>query len=147
MMREVLERRFTTSHPLPDPLPSREREPLPDLIIIDGGKGQLNIAIDVLKNMNLGISVIGVAKGKGPGARAKGLWKEKKEEEIYLPNRANPVILKRGSLELMLLQQVRDEAHRFAIKYHRKLRDTVQPMPKASARQVKKMFRTKNEGG
>lgn len=112
MMHEVLGRRL-----------SNEGD-LPDLLVVDGGKGQLNIAIQLMKDLEVvDVPVIGVAKGQGPGARSKGLWEEKKEEEIYLPGRKNPVILKRGSPELMMLQRLRDEAHRFAVKYHRKLRD------------------------
>lgn len=96
----------------------------PNLIVVDGGKGQLNRVLLALKELNVtGVDVISIAKGKGEGARAKGLWEGKKEEEIYLPNRKNPVLLRRGSPELLLLQHLRDESHRFAISYHRKLRD------------------------
>ncbi len=112
MMREVLTRRF------------QSEDPHPDLLIVDGGKGQLKVALQVLQEASLSsIPVMGVAKGSGQGARAKGLWEGKKEEEIYLPHRKNAVIFKKGSPELMLLQRIRDEAHRFALKYHRKLRD------------------------
>lgn len=96
----------------------------PNLIVVDGGKGQLNRVLLALAELNItGVDVISIAKGKGEGARAKGLWEGKKEEEIYLPNRKNPVLLRRGSPELLLLQHLRDESHRFAISYHRKLRD------------------------
>ncbi|MDO8518641.1 MAG: excinuclease ABC subunit UvrC [Deltaproteobacteria bacterium] len=149
MMKEVLGRRFKGNKKdiEKSPLPpffkggkfqrgvSREELSTPPfekggwggiLVVIDGGKGQLNAALEVLKEAGLeAIPVIGIAKGHGPGARAKGLWKEKKEEEIWLPGRKNPLILRRGSPELMLLQRVRDEAHRLAIKYHRKLRDVL----------------------
>ena len=112
MMREVLSRRFTG-----DP----ERA---DLIVVDGGKGQLAVAERVLKELSIdGILPIAIAKGRGPGARAKGIWKGKKEEEIYLPGRKNPLRLRSGSPVLLLLQRIRDEAHRFAINYHRTLRD------------------------
>lgn len=115
MMREVLTRRF---------LRDERQGPRPALVIVDGGKGQLGIALKVLAELNLtGIGVIGIAKGQGPGSRARGLWAGKKEEEIYLPGRKNPLKLRRGSAELMLLQQIRDEAHRFAIAYHRRLRE------------------------
>lgn len=116
MMHEVLTRRF---------LPTSDKGPSTvDLLVVDGGKGQLHIALKVLSELQItNIPVIGIAKGQGMGARAKGLWQGKKEEEIYLPHRKNPVILKRGSSELMLLQRLRDEAHRFALRYHRKLRD------------------------
>lgn len=114
MMYEVLSRRFQNEN----------KEDLPNLIMIDGGRGQLNIALKVLEELKINqVEVIGVAKGQGEGVRAKGEWKEKKEEEIYLPNRKNPIKLKTGSIELKLIQRVRDESHRFAIQFHRKLRD------------------------
>src|SRR5690606_31531511 len=79
---------------------------LPDLLIIDGGKGQLNIAIEVLQAVGLfgRVPVCGLAK---------------QFEEIYLPGREKPVILPRRSEGLFLMQRVRDEAHRFAITSHR----------------------------
>ncbi|MGA9347957.1 MAG: excinuclease ABC subunit UvrC [Anaerolineae bacterium] len=82
---------------------------LPDLIIIDGGKGQLNAALEVLEEHGL--------KGEVP---AIGL--AKKQEEIFLPGRPEPLVLPRDSQGLYLLQRIRDEAHRFAVGYHRKLR-------------------------
>lgn len=125
MMKEVLGRRFAVGASFMAPGRDESRPyNLPDLLVIDGGKGQLNAALQVLEESGFGqIAAIGVAKGKGPGARAKGIWEGKKEEEIYLPHRKNPLVLKKGSPELLLLQRLRDEAHRFAIKYHRKLRD------------------------
>ncbi len=78
----------------------------PDLLMVDGGKGQLSSAMEILGGS--GISAIGLAK---------------REEEIFLPKKQEPVILGRDSLSLKLLQRVRDEAHRFAITYHRKLRN------------------------
>lgn len=116
MMFEVLKRRFARK--------GDTKWQHPDLIVIDGGKGQLGLALKALEELNLiGIDIVAIAKGQGKGARAKGLWEGKKEEEIYLPHRKNPVILRRGSAELMLLQRLRDESHRFAITYHRKLRE------------------------
>ena len=82
---------------------------LPDLVIIDGGKGQLNAALEVLEEYGL--------KGEVP---AIGL--AKKQEEIFIPGRSEPLVLPRDSQGLYLLQRIRDEAHRFAIGYHRKLR-------------------------
>ena len=81
----------------------------PNLLVVDGGRGQLNVAVRVLED--LGLEDIQVA------SLAKRL------EEVYLPDRADPVRIPRDSEALYLLQQVRDEAHRFAITYHRKLRD------------------------
>ncbi len=77
----------------------------PDLIIVDGGKGQLSSAVEVMDGS--GITLVGLAK---------------REEEIFRPHCSDPVILPRDSLALKLCQRVRDEAHRFAITYHRKLR-------------------------
>ena len=80
----------------------------PDLIVIDGGKGQLGMACEVLDELNLShIPIIGLAK---------------EFEEIYLPNSRKPIIIPKNNKALHLLQQVRDESHRFAITYHRKLR-------------------------
>ena len=79
----------------------------PDLIVIDGGKGQLSSALEELKILDVDIPVISLAK---------------REEEIFLPNKRNPVILAHDSLGLKLLQRIRDEAHRFAVSYHRVLR-------------------------
>jgi excinuclease ABC subunit C len=80
----------------------------PNLLLVDGGRGQLNVAIRVLEE--LGLEDLAVA------ALAKRF------EEVYLPEREEPVQIRRDSEALFLLQQVRDEAHRFAISYHRKLR-------------------------
>jgi excinuclease ABC subunit C len=80
----------------------------PNLLVIDGGKGQLNVAVRVLEDLGLEeISVVGLAK---------------RFEEVYRPGDADPVRIPRDSPALYLLQQVRDEAHRFAITYHRTLR-------------------------
>jgi len=81
----------------------------PNLVLIDGGKGQLGVAVRVLEEMGLeDIAVASLAK---------------RFEEVYVPGEAEPVRIPRDSEALYLLQQVRDEAHRFAITYHRKLRD------------------------
>ncbi len=98
MMKELLTRRLKLI----------ETDPEPDLIVIDGGKGQLGMACDVLEELNLThIPIIGLAK---------------EFEEIYLPNTSRPIIIPKNNRALHLLQQVRDESHRFAITYHRKLR-------------------------
>ena len=98
MMEELLSRR----------LKKIEEDPEPDLIVIDGGKGQLNMVCGVLDNLNLNhIPVIGLAK---------------EFEEIYIPNSKRPIIIPKNNHALHLLQQIRDESHRFAITYHRKLR-------------------------
>jgi excinuclease ABC subunit C len=81
----------------------------PNLLVVDGGKGQLGVAVRVLEDLGLeDISVVGLAK---------------KFEEVYVPGDPEPIRIPRDSEALYLLQQVRDEAHRFAITYHRQLRD------------------------
>ena len=98
MMEELLTRR----------LKMVDRDPEPDLIVIDGGKGQLGMACGVLDKLDLAhIPIIGLAK---------------EFEEIYVPNTKRPIIIPKNNKALHLLQQVRDESHRFAITYHRKLR-------------------------
>ncbi|MBU0505764.1 excinuclease ABC subunit C, partial [bacterium] len=115
MLKEVFKRRFSKK---------TSGWKKPDLIIVDGGKGQLKQIQTVFKELGISnIDFIAIAKGQGEGARARGEWLTKKQEEIYLPDRANPVILKPGTKELNLLQHIRDEAHRFAITYHRRLRE------------------------
>jgi excinuclease ABC subunit C len=115
-MREILRRRFrrAAEEHAPDPGDKARKNDeqwkiLPDLLIVDGGKGQLNIAIDVLQEFGLSesVPVVGLAK---------------REEELFLPGRSDSIWLKRGSQALHLVQRVRDEAHRFAITYHRNLR-------------------------
>ncbi len=99
MMEEVIKRKYSS-----DILKS---DPLPNLLIIDGGKGQLNIALEVLKKLNLSIPAISIAK---------------KNEEIYVEWLDLPITLDQDSFVLKLVQNVRDEAHRFAISYHKTLR-------------------------
>lgn len=103
-MKEVLMRRYQRI------LRGKEEEKkIPDLIIVDGGKGQLSAALEVMDELGLNdLSIVSLAK---------------KLEEIYLPGYSEPVVFPVGSKALFLFQQVRDEAHRFAINYHRKLRE------------------------
>jgi excinuclease ABC subunit C len=89
---------------------------LPDLVIIDGGKGQLSAAMEVMHELKLDIPTIGVAKEEGSHSKLTTA------EEIYIPGASEPIILPRSSQGLYLLQRIRDEAHRFGITYHRKLR-------------------------
>ena len=99
-MKEVLTRRL--SH-----LGEKKWEK-PDLIIIDGGKGQLSSVMQIIDELGIkGIDVVSLAK---------------KNEEVFLPKQSKPVILPRNSSALFLFQRIRDEAHRFAITFHRKLR-------------------------
>ncbi len=86
--------------------------PAPDLILLDGGKGQLSAVVPVLEEMGVGSDL--------PDIPLRSL--AKRDEEVFEPGRPEPVVLERNSPELHLLQRVRDEAHRFANTYHRKLR-------------------------
>ncbi|HEX8997881.1 MAG TPA: excinuclease ABC subunit UvrC [Ktedonobacterales bacterium] len=88
----------------------------PDLVIVDGGRPQLNAAAETLADLDIRIPVIGIAK---ENHGAIGTY-----EEIYLIDQPQPLVLPRASQGLYLLQRVRDEAHRFAISYHRNLRST-----------------------
>jgi excinuclease ABC subunit C len=100
MVAEVVRRRYGRM--------KREGAAYPDLVVIDGGKGQLAAAYAELKKLDADIPLISLAK---------------REEEVFLPGKRQAVLLSKDSLGLKLLQRVRDEAHRFAIAYHRKLRD------------------------
>lgn len=114
-MKEVLTRRYQKTE---------EENNLPDLIIIDGGKGHLNIALKVLRELNIvSVDVIGIAKEEGRHDKGATL------EQIFLPNLKDPLLLPRHSPILFFLQKVRDEAHRVAISFLRK-------------RQVKKTVRS-----
>ncbi len=113
MMHEVLSRRFKF----------KDEDVLPDLLMVDGGRGQLAIAIQVLKELEIeGLDVIGLAKEKTISS-FQGKMIEKLQERVYLPGQKNPIIFPETSPALHLLQRVRDEAHRFAVTYHKKLRD------------------------
>ncbi len=89
-----------------------EKFPAPDLVLLDGGKGQLSAVVPIFKEMGVGKDL--------PDITLRSL--AKRDEEVFQPGRPEPVILRRDSPELHLLQRVRDEAHRFANTYHRKLR-------------------------
>ncbi len=107
MMREVLRRRFQRA------LEGDEKFlPLPDLLMIDGGKGQLSAALEVLQEKNLELlPTVGLAK---------------QHELLFVPGRSEAIALPRNSPSLHLLQRIRDEAHRFAITHHRKRRGKAQ---------------------
>ena len=95
-MQEVVYRRY------------KDYEDLPNLVVIDGGKGQLSSALEVIRGLGLAeLPVVGLAK---------------REEEIFIPHRSISILLDRDSAALHLIQRIRDEAHRFAITFHRKLR-------------------------
>src|SRR5215813_3478543 len=113
MMLEVLKRRFTRGN---------QEEDLPDLVVVDGGKGQLAMALAAMAEVGVkGVEAVGLAKMRVQSA-PRSAEIERSEERVFLPGQSNPVILKRNSNALFLLQRVRDEAHRFAITHHKKLR-------------------------
>jgi excinuclease ABC subunit C len=100
-MQEVVRRRYTRM--------IAEDTPRPDLIIIDGGKGQLSHAVEIMRELGLqDMTIIGLAK---------------RLEEVFFPDQSEAILLPKTSSSLKLLQQARDEAHRFAIEFHRSLRD------------------------
>jgi excinuclease ABC subunit C len=96
---------------------------LPDFILMDGGKGQLTVVCTVLEELGLTgrIDVAGIAKSRVM-ANVRGKVVERSEERFFLPGRKNSVNLRQGSPALFMLERLRDEAHRFAITHHRKLR-------------------------
>ncbi len=111
MMAEVLRRRFKRAAQAVEAQDAAQAEgwgALPDLLIVDGGKPQLNVALDVLREAG------------APQIPAAGLAKQ--EEELYVKDFSEPIVLPRTSQALYLLQRVRDEAHRFAVTYHRSVR-------------------------
>lgn len=115
MLREVFQRRFRAE--------SVGNGALPDLVVVDGGVGQLNAVLEILAELGLAGSfdIVSLAKSRvlhDVGAPAV----RKSDERVFLPGRKNPVVLRQNSAPLLLLAAIRDEAHRFAIGYHRKLR-------------------------
>jgi excinuclease ABC subunit C len=113
-MREVLSRRFDRM----------DEEPLPDLLMLDGGKAQLGVAVALLRDRGIDLPALGLAKEvdtESPSPRVKrggGL----KAERVFLPGRKDAIFLPPNSKGMLLLQRLRDESHRFAIEYQRSLR-------------------------
>lgn len=103
MLREVLLRRFRKGP---------EDKDLPDLIVIDGGKGQLNVALAALKDLGIDIPAVSIAKSR-PGEEGPS------PERFFIPGRMNPIVPPQHSAVVHLMARLRDEAHRFAITYHR----------------------------
>ncbi|NJL59248.1 MAG: hypothetical protein HC887_05965 [Desulfobacteraceae bacterium] len=104
-MAEVLHRRFGKGE---------DSKPYPDILMVDGGKGQLNIAMSVIRELGLEgeFAIIGIAK--------KDESKGETEDKIYIAGRANPIQWGRDRDILLFLEHIRDEAHRFAISFHRR---------------------------
>ena len=110
MMKEILERRIARGI---------KQHDLPDLLVVDGGRGQLNVARGVIERLGVeDIDVLGIAKGRVAGGKRR----VRDKERIYSPLLSEPLLLEGGSEALYLLQRIRDEAHRFAITYHKMLR-------------------------
>ena len=139
MMREVLTRRFTGG------------EVFPDLVVVDGGKGQLNVALSVMKDLKIKMDVIGLAKEERSFVTGKEIRKMKavkSEDRVYLPGRKDAVFLSAWPGALALLQQVRDEAHRFAVSYHHRLkqkedfRSVLDAIPDIGIRRRKSLLQT-----
>jgi excinuclease ABC subunit C len=104
-MEEVLSRRYKRA---------KEENDLPDLVIVDGGKGQVSMARKIFEELNIaGVDIIGLSKEQG--RHDKGL----REEQVHLLDQKEPILLKKNSPILFLLQKIRDEAHRFVITFHR----------------------------
>lgn len=126
-MKEVLSRRLARLADSDESFSSR-----PDLIIVDGGKGQLSYALEALKEAGQSVNIAGLAE---------------ENEELFLPGRSDPIVLPRDSLALYLVQRLRDEAHRFAITYHRTLRagrmtrSELLNVPGIGEKKVKVLFR------
>ncbi len=122
-MAEVLARRLSKAH----------KDPLPDLILVDGGKGQLRTAERIVEELGLSDKLGLAAVAKARSHEDSG--SEKSEDRFFIPGRKNPIKFKKG-MELLL--NLRDEAHRFAINYHRQLRDKLLEKEKQSAKKDKK---------
>ncbi|MCP4643682.1 MAG: excinuclease ABC subunit UvrC [bacterium] len=134
MMREVLLRRYTRAI---------EEDDLPDLVLIDGGKGQLNVASAVLADLGIeDLEAVSIAKARAESEGARSM------ERFFLPGRSNPVILRQDSPVVLLMARIRDEAHRFAITYHRKrrqtaaMRSTLLDIPGVGDQRAKALLRT-----
>jgi excinuclease ABC subunit C len=116
MLQEVFARRFS-----PQKIAAWG---LPDLVVVDGGIGQLNSVLAIFDNLGLRgkLPVVSLAKSRVKGD-GKDTTVERSEERVFLPGRRNPVRLRQDGAALRLLAAIRDEAHRFAITYHRTLRE------------------------
>lgn len=143
MMYEMLSRRFTSG------------ENLPDLVVVDGGKGQLNVSLSVLKDLKIKLDVIGLAKEERavfPDRAVKKKKAGKSEDRVYLPGRKDAVYLSAWPQSLRMLQQARDEAHRFALSYHHQLkqkddlRSVLDDIPDVGAARRKILLKYFNSG-
>jgi excinuclease ABC subunit C len=115
MLREVFMRRFR--------IDNLEKEPMPDLVIVDGGIGQLNAVEEIIAEIGLtgSFDLVSLAKSRVLHDTSTQNIR-KSDERIFIPGRKNPIVLRQNSAPLLMLSAIRNEAHRFAITYHRKLR-------------------------
>jgi excinuclease ABC subunit C len=115
-MKEVLTRRYKRT--------LAEGKKLPDLILVDGGKGQISIAVKVLTDLDIlrKVDLIGLAKGRSEKKRGRSRGQNVDYEYVVKPNQKNEIRLRRNSDVLYFLQNIRDESHRFAIEFQRKLK-------------------------
>ena len=115
-MKEVLTRRYSRT--------LSEGGALPDMILIDGGKGQINIAAKVLEELGIlnKVDLIGLAKGRSERKRGRSRGQNVDYEYVVKPNQKNEIRMRRNSDVLYFLQNIRDESHRFAIEFQRKLK-------------------------
>lgn len=144
MMCQVLSRRYRAKAGEPVEDAEAGGLPMPDLVLVDGGKGQLNIAVQVFGELGVsGIDIRALAKDKeDESSRLRG---KSKGERIFLPNVKDPILLKEGSRPDLLLRRIRDEVHRFAISYHRKLRSKevaslIEKVPGIGGKKKKALF-------
>ncbi len=138
-MYEVLKRRYES------------RESLPDLLMVDGGRGQVGMAVTVLRELGIGnLDVIGLAKGSAPAGDAGDGRRRpsmKEQDHVYLAGRKDPVYLIKYPAALFFLQRIRDEAHRFAITHHRRrmekrdVRSLLDDIPGVGAAKKKALLR------
>lgn len=115
MLREVFLRRFREE--------TIAKNGLPDLVVVDGGIGQLSATFEIVSELGLAnkFNIVSLAKSRVErGVEKQEIYRT--DERIFLPGRKNPIILRQSSKALLLLASIRDEAHRFAISYHRKVR-------------------------
>ncbi|GFO67449.1 UvrABC system protein C [Geomonas limicola] len=115
MMREMLSRRFK----------AESTEDRPDLIVVDGGIGQLNVLSAVLEELGVeGVEAAGLAKSRVERSMESAELR-RSDERVFRPGRKNPIVLRQNSAPLLLLARIRDEAHRFAVTYHKTVRSKV----------------------
>ncbi|MBI4948992.1 MAG: excinuclease ABC subunit UvrC [Deltaproteobacteria bacterium] len=121
MMEHILSRRYGKKAGDGE----KERLPDPDLILVDGGKGQLNIAVKVAEALGINAELAALAKDRDEPTGPLDRFIKSKGERVFLPHVKDPVVLKEGSKPDLFLRRIRDEVHRFAISYHRKLRSKI----------------------